>query len=77
MPTKEETKITREALNERLMNPKESGIEEISYEKEPKSAKQTNSILPTLVPELARKKHKHRQIKSSHNSCIAHATHMH
>jgi hypothetical protein len=35
MPMEEETKITREASYEHLVNPKEPSIEEISYEKEP------------------------------------------
>jgi hypothetical protein len=51
MSTEEKIKIMREAPHERLMNPEDPSIEEISYEKEPESAKPTNYILP----ELARK----------------------
>jgi hypothetical protein len=67
MPTKEETKIMREAPNERLVNPEEPGIEKIPYEKEPERAKPTSSILPVPVSEPTRKKHEHRGIKFTHN----------
>jgi hypothetical protein len=75
--TEEETKFTREAPDQCLLNLEGPGIEEIPYEKEPECAKLTSSILLAPVPEPVRKSINTEETKSSHNSCTAHVTHMH